>query len=83
MASDPQPSRATPKKKEIRELLRRLPPGYSIAFTSNGAHPILFDADGHPVRLDGIPVAIPLSPSRNTSMRNTISRIRRAGIPVR
>lgn len=67
-----------------RSILKRLPKGYKIAYsTGRSSHPSLLDPDGVVVRLPGgLPVRFSGSPSDHNAINRALADIRRAGIPV-
>lgn len=67
----------TPDGKRTRELLRQLPPGFSIEKRSGG-HPSVLRPDGEPLRDErGLPVKVTGTYGRQGIERD-LARIRRA-----
>ena len=83
--------------KFARDIVRRLPKGYRIAWARRdanderrvrarpvGKHPYLFGPDGEVVRGEGgQPVQIPTTPGSVFTVKATLARIRACGIDVR
>lgn len=66
-------------KKHVRELLKQLPKGHRVVYTSS-THMKIVDPEGNVLRdADGCVIMIPNSPSRNSTMRNQVARLRRIG----
>jgi hypothetical protein len=84
-----------PNRKYARELLRRLPAGYRIAFGCERRDdsprrarlwrcPFLFDPQGQVVRAqDGRPLTVHMTPGDRRASANQLASFRRAGVPVR
>lgn len=88
-------NRNHPNSKYAREVLRRLPKGYSIAFAVQsddgglnteravGKHPCVFCPDGSILRsTEGIPVRICGTPGSRHSFVKDLTDIKRAGVQV-
>jgi hypothetical protein len=74
-------SRAKPNR-YARELLKHLPDGYEVMQT-NG-HSMLLDPAGVAVRRpNGLPIRICNTPGDARALVNDLSKIKRAGVPVR
>ena len=84
-----------PNKKYQREIERRLPPGYRIAYGLDpadgaranrviGKHPFLFDPQGEVVRRpNGMPVRVSSTPGSPYSIVRDIREIKKAGVSVK
>lgn len=80
-----------PHRKFARDIERRLPDGYRIAYGMTnhdgrkvGKHPFLFDPDGNVVRSnEGIPITIAGTPGAQRTLANHLARINKAGVPTR
>ena len=65
-----------------RELLRRLPPGYTIEHRGT-SHQVLYGPDGEVVRqLDGRPFTVPCSAGDHRNFANLVAKLRETGVPV-
>lgn len=74
-----------PDRKLAREILGRLPDGFKIAYSdrSKSSHPCVFDETGEVVRSNGIPIQIAASSRNRRTIANVLTRLRRAGVPIR
>jgi hypothetical protein len=67
----------TPDGKRTRELLRRLPPGFSLENKAHG-HLVVLQPDGEPLRMaDGLPVRV-TSTAGGKGIERDLARIRKA-----